>query len=71
MIIIDILIVLVLVILCGRIIISLIIGVGEILWPWLGPRKLVHSGWDDFPIKKGNHHEKNEKDSGANHPDLA
>jgi len=38
---------------------------------WLDPRKLVHSGWDDFPIKKGNHHEKNEKDSGVNHPYLA
>jgi hypothetical protein len=43
----------------------------RVLGKWLEPRKLVHSGWYDFPIKKGNHHEKNEKDSGANHPDLA
>ena len=38
---------------------------------WLGPRELVHRGWDDFPIKKENQHEKDEKDSGANHPDTA
>jgi hypothetical protein len=27
---------------------------------WLGPRELVHRGWDDFPIEKGNHHEKDQ-----------
>jgi len=43
----------------------------SLLIKWLGPRELVHRGWDDFPIDKENHHEKDEKDSGANHPDTA
>ena len=37
----------------------------------MGLLKVVHRGWDDFPLQQEDHSEEDEKVSGTNHPHFA